>query len=76
MGASLYVNMIRNTSKCLFKIYNSHMTSIISALEQRIKKSLSFGTCKITCNVTLLDKACLFLELAVTAERTQFISLK
>ena len=54
----------------------SHMTSLISALEQRVEKSLSFDTCKITGNVTLLDKAYLFLELAVTAERTLFITLK
>jgi len=53
----------------------SHMTSLISALEQRVEKSLSFDTCMITCNVMLLDKAYLFLELAVTAERTRFISL-
>ena len=54
----------------------SHITSLVSGLEQRVEKSLSFDTCKITCEVTLLDKAILFLELAVTAEKTRFISLK
>jgi len=44
------------------------MTSLISALEQRVEKSLSFDMCKISFNVTLLDKAYLFLELAVTAD--------
>ena len=54
----------------------SHITSLVSGLEQWVEKSLSFDTCKITCDVTLLNKAILFLELAVTAERTRFISLK
>ena len=57
----------------------SHMSSLISALEQRVEwveKSLSFDTCKITSNVTLLDKAYLFLEPAVTSERTRFVFLK
>ena len=53
----------------------SHITSLVSGLE-RVEKSLSFDTCKITCDDMLLDKAYLFLELAVTAERTRFISLK
>ena len=54
----------------------SHITSIVSGLEQRVEKSLSFDTCRITCDVPLLDKAFLILELAVTAERTRFISIK
>ena len=37
---------------------------------------LIFDTCKIACDVTLLDKAYLFLELSVNAERTRFIPLK
>ena len=59
-----------------FHLFISHITSLISALEQRVEKSLSFDTCRITCDVTLLDNAYLFLELAVTEERTRFISLK
>jgi len=67
----------RHTQVFNFSMYLfSHMTSLISALEQQVEKSLSFATCKITCNATLSDKAYLFLELAVTADRTRFISLK
>ena len=54
----------------------SHIASLVSGLEQRVEKSSSFDMCQNTCDITLLDKAILFLELAVTAERTRFISLK
>ena len=68
----------RRTQRAIAELISkfSHVTSLISALEQRVEKSLSFDTCKITCDDRLLDKAYLFLELAVTAERTRFISLK
>ena len=60
------LSKVRTASKTLknrqCKKHISHMTSLVSGLEQRVEKSVSFDTCKITCDDTLLDKAYLFFE--------------